>query len=404
MVFTLGFLISGLLTLLFLPAFWRRAVRLSARRLEMQMPLSMAEIVAERDQLRAGFAVEQRVLEQKIETLNESKAHALGELGRRAGAIMDLESKAAALNASLTTTEAQLGERSQQLAAAEAEIGALHQGNWDAAAQSEKQAQLHETLSVQHKALLHLADERRVLVAGLETRAAGLDMRLEDMQRRFEATHQQLQEANLAQGKLFEERDHLRKELASAVSRRDQLQANSTELAQRIAELERAHRAERRARTRFENEVASGARALADAQASHVAATASFTRNSEERSGRESELQQIVEHLKAETSALAGALDVARREFAAARIQWTEAGSAAGLNQEDVTQLRLAISHVGDDILRLGESRADTTSAQNKRVRDLPVRAKRNAARAVADEEKTSREEGSAPQVSGASV
>ena len=53
MVFALGFLLCGLLTLLFLPAFWRRAVRLSVRRVEMQMPLSMSEIVAERDQLRA---------------------------------------------------------------------------------------------------------------------------------------------------------------------------------------------------------------------------------------------------------------------------------------------------------------------------------------------------------------
>ncbi len=48
MIFALGFLCAGLLTLLFLPAFWRRAMTLSRRQIEMQIPLSMAEVVAER--------------------------------------------------------------------------------------------------------------------------------------------------------------------------------------------------------------------------------------------------------------------------------------------------------------------------------------------------------------------
>ena len=64
MVFAAGFLLAGLLALLFLPALWRRALRLSRRRLEMQMPLSMDEIVAERDQLRAQFASDRRRIEQ----------------------------------------------------------------------------------------------------------------------------------------------------------------------------------------------------------------------------------------------------------------------------------------------------------------------------------------------------
>ena len=56
MYFGLGALLTGIVALLFLPLFWRRAVRLSTRSLEMRLPLSMTEIVAERDQLRAEFA------------------------------------------------------------------------------------------------------------------------------------------------------------------------------------------------------------------------------------------------------------------------------------------------------------------------------------------------------------
>ena len=73
MIFALGFFVAGLLALLFLPAVQRRAARLAARRLEMQLPLSMDEIVAERDQLRAEFAVERRRIEQKLEAAAETR-------------------------------------------------------------------------------------------------------------------------------------------------------------------------------------------------------------------------------------------------------------------------------------------------------------------------------------------
>ncbi|MBI5012898.1 MAG: hypothetical protein HZC06_09325, partial [Methylocystis sp.] len=41
MYFALGFLVAGLFALMFLPAFWRRALRLSMRRLQMLAPMSM---------------------------------------------------------------------------------------------------------------------------------------------------------------------------------------------------------------------------------------------------------------------------------------------------------------------------------------------------------------------------
>jgi len=63
MFFALGVLVAGLLGLMILPALWRRAVRLSTRRIEMQTPLSMDEVLADRDLLRAEFAVAERRLE-----------------------------------------------------------------------------------------------------------------------------------------------------------------------------------------------------------------------------------------------------------------------------------------------------------------------------------------------------
>jgi hypothetical protein len=63
MFFLAGLLVAGLAGLLALPAFARRALRLSEARARMLAPMSMKEVVAERDLLRAEHAVEQHRLE-----------------------------------------------------------------------------------------------------------------------------------------------------------------------------------------------------------------------------------------------------------------------------------------------------------------------------------------------------
>lgn len=63
MFFALGVLATGLLVLLIGPAVWRRAVRLTRRAVEATTPMSLAEVRAAHDQLRAEYAVETRRLE-----------------------------------------------------------------------------------------------------------------------------------------------------------------------------------------------------------------------------------------------------------------------------------------------------------------------------------------------------
>jgi hypothetical protein len=93
MYFALGFLLAGLVTLLFLPAFWRRAMRLSMRRLQMLAPMSMEEVVAERDLLRADFALRERRLEQEMEAVKASKATDLATIGRHAARVAQAETQ-----------------------------------------------------------------------------------------------------------------------------------------------------------------------------------------------------------------------------------------------------------------------------------------------------------------------
>lgn len=80
--FVLGFLCAGLLALMIAPTIWRRAVNLTRRRVESSLPLTLSEIQAEKDALRAEFAMSTRRLEQKLKAASEKAAVQAVDLGR----------------------------------------------------------------------------------------------------------------------------------------------------------------------------------------------------------------------------------------------------------------------------------------------------------------------------------
>ncbi|HKA64463.1 MAG TPA: hypothetical protein VKD00_01920, partial [Methyloceanibacter sp.] len=83
MYVALGFLLASLLALMVAPAFWRRAVRLTKRRVEMTMPMSAADMQADKDQLRAEFAIELRRVEVALEKAKDKAARELVEANKR---------------------------------------------------------------------------------------------------------------------------------------------------------------------------------------------------------------------------------------------------------------------------------------------------------------------------------
>lgn len=83
MYFALGVLAAGLIALILLPAVWKRAVRLTKRRIEAATPITMAEFRADKDQLRAEFALQTRRLEMNIETLRKRLAEQLSDANQK---------------------------------------------------------------------------------------------------------------------------------------------------------------------------------------------------------------------------------------------------------------------------------------------------------------------------------
>ncbi len=118
----IGFLIAGLLVIGVIPLVHARAVRLTMRRLEADNPLSMAEIAAEKDQLRAEFAMTMSRLEMTVEQLKAKTTNQLADLGKKGEAIGRLKFELSEKTAALFALEAKERQLSEDLATTQGEL------------------------------------------------------------------------------------------------------------------------------------------------------------------------------------------------------------------------------------------------------------------------------------------
>src|SRR6266478_3860469 len=107
----IGFLVAGLLVIGVIPLVHARAVRLTLKRIEAVTPMSMAEIQADKDQLRAEFAMSTRRLEMSVEQIKAKTATHLAEIGKKSEAVGRLK--------------LELGEKAAALLGAEAKVNSL---------------------------------------------------------------------------------------------------------------------------------------------------------------------------------------------------------------------------------------------------------------------------------------
>jgi DNA repair exonuclease SbcCD ATPase subunit len=226
MYLAIGFLIAMLFALMLAPLVHHRAVRLTKRRLEAATPLSMAEIQADKDQLRAEFAMSARKLEMSVDQLkNKTTAHLaeIGkksdavnrlklELGEKAAAIFDLEAREAALKEKLAATETDLAGRITDLATA-------------AQAMTDKQAELARTAHELSERSM-LADSRQVDLLSARAQIDVLKNQVADTERELAATRQQLE---LQRG-----------ETATVTALLSEARGRVENLSQRVADLDRS--------------------------------------------------------------------------------------------------------------------------------------------------------------------
>lgn len=105
MLATLGFLTAALLALFVAPLYRRRVARLTTEAIKRSMPLTEAEIRADKDRLRAESAIRIHKLETRVEEAAEISARQMVELNRRDATISELEGEVARHHAALEEHE-----------------------------------------------------------------------------------------------------------------------------------------------------------------------------------------------------------------------------------------------------------------------------------------------------------
>src|SRR6187200_2098689 len=122
MYVAIGFLVACMLIIGIIPVVHARAVRLTTRRLEAATPLSMAEIQADKDQLRAEFAMSTRRLEMSVDQLKNKSTGQLADLGKKNDVINRLKMELGEKAATIFALEARDRGIKDQLRATEDEL------------------------------------------------------------------------------------------------------------------------------------------------------------------------------------------------------------------------------------------------------------------------------------------
>jgi predicted nucleic acid-binding Zn-ribbon protein len=183
MYFGIGFLVAALLGLLFVPLVHNRAVRLTMRRLEAATPLSIAEIRADKDQLRAEFAMSTRRLEMSVAQMKTKATTQLADLGKKSDAINQLKKELGEKTATIFALEARDKTLREQLRATEDEFGVKTNSLREAERMlSDKEAELVRLVAELGEHSI-IADNQRVELAALRTQVEAMKVSVADYDR-----------------------------------------------------------------------------------------------------------------------------------------------------------------------------------------------------------------------------
>jgi chromosome segregation ATPase len=389
MYFALGVLATGLLALLVMPAIWHRTARLTRKRIESSVPMTMAEIQADRDRLRAEFAINARKLEINIDRLRDKTTEQIIEINEkraeivrltndcndRAKTIEGLEERAARLVADLAAADERLSDARERISQREATI-------------VERDAEI-ANLQAQLYVAQELTDEQKLELVARNTEIGNLDDRLADAK----ATEQRLvsERANLAedlaaeQNALAAERRRVANLEASVarleaerIDRLGEIERRATEVRELTAELakNRAHTEDLAAR-------------IAELETEHAARSSEFERQIGELEAVRTadraigdgvpagetifadgdNVAKAIAAAEAENSALAQRLAALETEHASLRAENEDLRRVASADWDVETEnalLRERLAGVAANVLQLSKSFDETGSRESR--------------------------------------
>lgn len=197
-IFALGFLCAAALALMIAPPLWRLAVNLTRQRIESSVPLTLNEIQADKDQLRAEFAMSTRRLEVNLDRLKQSAAEQMIEIGRRRDEAKLLEEEHAALRTQIEELRGVSDELRSELREREERLSQTNKALSVTESRLEAKAVELEALERKYREAVDQLDDQKIDLVSKETRIDAMGDEVRDLKSQIKA--------------LKEERNHLRED------------------------------------------------------------------------------------------------------------------------------------------------------------------------------------------------
>lgn len=248
--FVLGFLTAGFVVLLIAPSVWRRAVSVTRQRVEAKLPLTLDEIRADKDSLRAEHAMALRKVEVQLKASQEKALSQAVELSRSREAHKVVATDHAEKERVVGELEAKRGSLSEEISKRDEQIKALAAQLVEAERVLEKRAQEIEEIGRLYDEASLSSSNRQIELVSRESQMGKLsddmstlrhqrkdtDLRLSEL----EADNKAVREALMAETKRAGELDKKLQQLVASLSDRDdKLERREGELA-RLRESELA--------------------------------------------------------------------------------------------------------------------------------------------------------------------
>ncbi len=241
--FLLGFLCAGFLALMVAPAIWRRAVALTRRRIEASVPLSVNEIQADKDRMRAEFAMSTRRLEMSIKGFREKAANQIVEINKNRDELRRLAEERNEKNEALTRLETNASELRAELRRREEQLQQLNYKLIDAEKAIEQRALEVEKMGRMYDEASFSSSSRQIELVARETEVERLSTDVSELREQRKEAERKVREAAAEAKQAHDELKLEKRRAAELEAKLERLMANLSDreekLDRREAELER---------------------------------------------------------------------------------------------------------------------------------------------------------------------
>jgi chromosome segregation ATPase len=241
--FVLGFLCAGFLALMVAPAIWRRAVLLTRRRIEASVPLSVNEIQADKDRMRAEFAMSTRRLEMSIKSFREKASTQIIEINKNREELRRLAEERDGKHEALTRLETGASELRAELRRREEQLQQLNYKLIDAEKLLEERALELEKMGRMFDDASFSSSSRQIELVARETEVERLSSDVAELRDQRKEVERKVREAQAEAKQAADELKLEKRRAADLESKVERLLASLSDreekLDRREAELER---------------------------------------------------------------------------------------------------------------------------------------------------------------------